>query len=95
MIRSSINPSVDPCEDFYQYVCGEWIQDKLSNNYNYPDKFKEVESEIGKDLEKLIQDTFTNQNNDTSSAKSKAEIYYHSCVDMCSNMERHSIQIKQ
>ena len=91
MIRSSINPSVDPCEDFYQYVCGGWIQDKLRIKHNYPDKFKEVESEIGEDLKKLINKTFTNQNIDTSSAKSKAEIYYQSCVDMCSNMERHSI----
>ena len=91
MINSSINLSIDPCEDFYQYVCGGWIQDKLSNKYNYPDKFKEVESKIGQDLKNLIQEKFTNQSIDTSSAKSKADIYYHSCVNMCSNMERHSI----
>ena len=93
MIRSSINKSsVDPCEDFYQYVCGGWIQDKLSISYNYLDKFEEVESEIGRDLKELIKDTFTNLNiDDSSTAISKAEIFYYSCVDMCSNMERHSI----
>ena len=89
MINSSINPSVDPCEDFYQYVCGGWIQEKLSIKYNYPDKFQEAEGVISKDLNKLIEDTFRNPNiSDTSTAISKAEIFYHSCVNMCSNMER-------
>ena len=89
MINSSINSSVDPCEDFYQYVCGGWIQDKLSIKHNYPDKFQEAEGEISKDLNKLINDTFTNPNiSDTSTAISKAELFYHSCVNMCSSMER-------
>ena len=88
MINSSINLSIDPCEDFYRYVCSGWIQDKLNIKYNYPDKFKEVESEIGNDLKKLIEEKFTNQTIETSSAKSKAEIYYHSCVNMCTNMKR-------
>ena len=89
MINSSINHSIDPCEDFYQYVCGGWIQEKLSINYNYPDKFQEAEGVISKDLNKLILEKFKNPNiTDTSTAISKAEIFYHSCVTMCSNMER-------
>ena len=32
LLFQGLNESVDPCEDFYQFVCGNWIQ----NNYVDP-----------------------------------------------------------
>lgn len=37
LIKNSINESVDPCENFYEFSCGNWIANNKipDDNYSY------------------------------------------------------------
>ncbi|KAE9411806.1 hypothetical protein Angca_007964, partial [Angiostrongylus cantonensis] len=33
-VLSKMDPTIDPCVDFYNYACGKWINNSV--NLNYP-----------------------------------------------------------
>ncbi|KAM9319451.1 phosphate-regulating neutral endopeptidase PHEX [Gastrophryne carolinensis] len=79
-LRDKMNLSVDPCDNFFQYACGGWIEknpipDDQSNYGIYPWLRNNVDLKIKALLEKPLS-----KRRDSEAAQ-KAKIFYHSCMN--------------
>uniref|UniRef100_A0A672LQY9 Endothelin converting enzyme like 1 n=1 Tax=Sinocyclocheilus grahami TaxID=75366 RepID=A0A672LQY9_SINGR len=80
-IQGNVDPSVQPCHDFYSFACGGWLrrhgipEDKLS--YGIITAIGEQNQEK---LQRLLQVPV--QRNEPDSAERKVKEFYHSCINM-------------
>lgn len=79
-VRNKMNLSVDPCDNFFQYACGGWIEnnpipDDQSNYGIYPWLRNNVDLKIKALLEKPLS------KRRDSEATQKAKIFYISCMN--------------
>ncbi|XP_015119868.1 neprilysin-4 [Diachasma alloeum] len=76
-LKESMDTSIDPCENFYQYACGRW-----SENHPTPDTsmmyswFSERSDKVTWKVRKLLRENLT----DVPWAVSQAKMLYKSCV---------------
>ncbi|KAM4702180.1 phosphate-regulating neutral endopeptidase PHEX [Discoglossus pictus] len=80
LIRMKLNLSVDPCDNFFQYACGGWIQenpipDDMSNYGIYPWLRNNVDLKIKALLEKPLS-----KRRDLEAVQ-KAKTFYISCMN--------------
>lgn len=79
-VLSYINLSVNPCEDFYEYACGNWP--KFHAPHSARDDVEtlraQLERKINKDLHILLDENVTI---DDSSAARRVKVFYKSCLD--------------
>ncbi|XP_011310718.1 endothelin-converting enzyme 1 isoform X2 [Fopius arisanus] len=77
-LKESMDTSIDPCENFYQYACGRW-----SENHPTPDTsmmhswFSERSDKVTRKVRQLLRNNLT----DVPWAVSQAKMLYDSCVN--------------
>lgn len=76
-IIDKMDTSVDPCNDFYEFSCGNYVRtksvphDRLSRNI-----LQEIQDQIYIDMKNLLEE----EDRNNSAAVSKAKLFYGSCM---------------
>ena len=91
-IRGYMNESVDPCENFYQFACGGFIENKtIPDEYGSVSAYNILEDEIYEQGKKLLEKPIDNSKD--FEAHKKAKIHYKACMDDDKQNELGDVQI--
>ena len=76
-IFHSMDRSVDPCDNFYEFACGGWAQ---NNPIPESKSFWGVYSVLQEENERIVKQLLTGASGDSNSTK-KAKTFYDACMD--------------
>ena len=86
-MESDIKKSADPCNDFYEYSCGRYIDryltDRLTSSTIYSDKFATLIAENTKKAHAVIEGMGSTKD----AFFKKAYTYYKACMKNARNMD--------
>lgn len=77
-IYHSMNRSVDPCDNFYEFACGGWAQ---RNPIPESEAFWGVYSVLGEENDRIVRQSLTG-GTITSETTKKAKTFYDACMNM-------------
>ncbi|XP_017767260.1 PREDICTED: endothelin-converting enzyme 1 isoform X2 [Eufriesea mexicana] len=84
-IINSIDRTVDPCEDFYEYACGGWIKkNPIPDGNSMWGTFDKFEQDNQLVVKSVLEKPF---NEMRSKAEKKAKYYFLSCMDANNTIE--------
>ena len=80
--RSALDPSVSPCDDFYQYACGGWIKSTEipGDEAAWYRSFSVIHDRNEEILHQILEGYATGENQNEPYAKALGD-YYASCMD--------------
>nr|QHX41524.1 endothelin-converting enzyme 2-like isoform X1 [Octopus vulgaris] len=85
-VLNSMDKTVDPCKDFFQYACGGWIKNHpIPSGYSTWGTFGVLRKQNQIIMKHVIEEKYKNLN---STAKMKAQLYYQSCMDANKTKEK-------
>jgi len=80
-ILNSMDLSVDPCDDFYTFSCGNWIEEHIiSESQSSVSVFNDLRDSVSKTLKNVLEEE-TSQVLKSKTSVQKAKDFYASCMD--------------
>ncbi|VTJ50772.1 Hypothetical predicted protein [Marmota monax] len=77
-ILNSMDPTVDPCQDFFSYACGGWIKaNPVPDGHSRWGTF----SNLWEHNQAIIKYLLENSTASSSEAERKAQVYYRACMN--------------
>ncbi|KAL3861795.1 hypothetical protein ACJMK2_007814, partial [Sinanodonta woodiana] len=78
-ILGSLDLKVEPCEDFYQFSCGKWIENQIvPDDSGFINIFKNLDDDLLKSLRVLLENA---PRSDDKSPTHIARTFYNSCIN--------------
>ncbi|CAD5215709.1 unnamed protein product [Bursaphelenchus xylophilus] len=76
--NESLDLSIDPCEDLYQFACGNWIKNNpIPEDRAYYDKYSQLSDVVNRQT-RAFYDSIDDRN---STAISKLKLFYTACMN--------------
>ncbi|XP_066972387.1 endothelin-converting enzyme homolog isoform X3 [Macrobrachium rosenbergii] len=84
-VLSSMDPEVDPCDNFYMYSCGGWI---AKNPIPEGKPNWGTLSKLASDIQLIVKRSLESDEKVPSNTEEKARIFYRSCLDTNKTIEK-------
>ncbi|XP_055383330.1 neprilysin-4-like [Condylostylus longicornis] len=92
-ILKYIDPTIDPCKDFYKYTCGNWIRyHQIPNDHDSYNLFDKLNDQLRDSIYDILTTEINSVKSDDSIVKTTelARILFNSCIDMNTINDRKS-----
>ena len=91
-VYAGLNQTVDPCEDFHEFVCGRWMKSNIiPKGHSSWSTTKELSRRNLIILKSILEQAVTNQPSTVFNAEQEAGQFYQSCMNT-TEIERQAIK---